>query len=126
VIWVWNPNIVNPMPDVQLKPYWILRHHRAAHVRGVYGQTMAEIRQFTDKPFIIAETAVETGPSETDSVHSLITGVEEHGDVLGLIWFNYDKNGVDWTLDGRPVLRAAVAGSLAGMKLASLEAENGK
>ena len=22
VIWVWNPNIINPVPQVQLQPYW--------------------------------------------------------------------------------------------------------
>jgi len=134
VIWVWNPNIINPMPDVQLKPYWpgdayvdwvgVTGYFATTGPHtfdGVYGQTMAEIRQFTDKPFLIAETAVETGPSDTASVHSLISGAEEHRDVLGLIWFNYDKNGVDWTLGGRPVVRAAVAGSLAGMKLVSLD-----
>jgi len=133
VIWVWNPNIVNPMPDIQLAPYW----PGDAYVNwvgltgyfattgphtfdDVYGPTMTEVRRFTAKPFIIAETAVETGPGEVDSVHSLISGVQEHSDVLGLIWFNYDKAGVDWTLEGRPVVRAAVAGDLAGMHLVSL------
>jgi mannan endo-1,4-beta-mannosidase len=134
VIWVWNPNIINPMPDVQLKPYWpgdtyvdwvgITGYFATTgpHTfNGVYGPTMSEIRQFTTKPFIIAETAVQNGPSMLDCVHSLISGVEDHSDVLGLIWFNYDKNGVDWTLDGRPVVRAAAAGSLAGMQLVSLD-----
>jgi mannan endo-1,4-beta-mannosidase len=135
VIWVWNPNIVNPVPSVQLKPYWpgsayvdwvgitgYFATTGADTFSGVYGPTMTEIRQFTRKPFIIAETSVETGPGEVASVHSLIAGVEEHSDVVGLIWFNYDKAGVDWTLDGRPVVRAAAAGSLAGMKLVTVPA----
>lgn len=134
VIWVWNPNIVNPMPDVRLKPYWPGNSYvdwvgvtgyfatTGPHTfDGVYGQTMAEVRHFTDRPFIIAETAVETGPSDTASVHNLISGVEQRSDVLGLIWFDYDKNGVDWTVDGRPAVRAAVAEALAGMKLADLD-----
>ena len=81
---------------------------------------MTEIRQFTTRPFIIAETAVETGPSDAASVQNLVSGVEQRSDVLGLIWFNYDKNGIDWTVDGRPAVRAAIAGSVAGMKLVSL------
>jgi hypothetical protein len=81
---------------------------------------MSEISSFASKPFIIAETSVETGPSDTGSVHNLISGVEAHSDELGLIWFNYDKAGVDWTLGGRPDVRAAVAGSLAGMQFVSL------
>jgi hypothetical protein len=133
VIWVWDPNIINPMPDVQLRPYWPgdayvdwvgLTGYFAAtgpHTfNGLYGPTMSEISSFASKPFIIAETSVETGPSDTGSVHNLISGVEAHSDVLGLIWFNYDKAGVDWTLGGRPDVRAAVAGSLAGMQFVSL------
>ena len=75
VIWMWNPNIVNPMPNVELAPYW----PGSAYVNwvgitgyfattgphtfatGVYGPTMAEVRKFTSNPVIIAETAVETG-----------------------------------------------------------------
>jgi mannan endo-1,4-beta-mannosidase len=133
VIWIWNPNIISPMPNVQLKPYWpgsayvdwvgITGYFATTGPHtfdGLYGQTMAEIRQFTTKPFIIAETAVETGPSDEVSVLNLVSGVQQRSDVLGFIWFNYDKNGVDWTVDGRPAVRAAIAGSVAGMKLVSL------
>jgi beta-mannanase len=133
VIWIWNPNIINPMPNVQLQPYWpgsgyvdwvgITGYFATTgpHTfNGLYGPTMTEIRQFTTKPFLIAETAVETGPSDAASVHNLVSGVEQRSDVLGLVWFNYDKNGVDWTVDGRPAVRAAIAGSVAGMRLLSL------
>jgi hypothetical protein len=134
VIWVWDPNIINPMPDVQLEPYWpgdayvnwvgltgYIATTGPHTFDGVYGPTMSEISSFTSKPFIVAETAVETGPSEIESVHNLISGVEERSDVLGLIWFNYNKDGVDWTLGERPDVRAAVAGSLAGMQFVSLD-----
>ena len=53
-------------------------------------------------------------------MQNLVSGVQQRSDVLGLIWFNYDKNGVDWTVDGRPAVRAAIAGSVTGMKLVSL------
>ena len=88
VIWVWNPNIVNPMPDVELAPYWpgdayvdwvgITGYFPTTGpdtFAGVYGPTMAEVRKFTSKPFIIAETAVQTGPDEVASIRSLIDGV---------------------------------------------------
>jgi mannan endo-1,4-beta-mannosidase len=133
VIWVWNPNIVNPMPDVELAPYW----PGSAYVNwvgitgyfattgphtfaGVYGPTLAEVRKFTSEPVIIAETAVETGGDEVESVRNLIGGVKANGDVLGFIWFDYDKAGVDWTLGDRPIARAAVASGIAGMHLVSL------
>jgi mannan endo-1,4-beta-mannosidase len=133
VIWVWDANIVNPMPDVALKPYWPgdayvdwvgLTGYFATtgpHTfTGVYGPTMSEVRGFTSKPFIIAETAIETGPAQVESTHNLISGVEGRSDVLGFIWFDYNKNGVDWTFSGRPSVRAAVAASVSGMRLVSL------
>jgi hypothetical protein len=133
VIWVWNPNIVNPMPDVKLAPYW----PGSAYVNwvgvtgyfattgphtfsGVYGPTLAEVRKFTSDPVLIAETAVETGADEVASIRNLIGGVKANGDVLGFIWFNYDKDGVDWTLGDRPIARAAVASGVAGIHLVSL------
>ena len=103
VIWVWNPNIINPVPQVQLQPYW----PGAAYVDWVgitgyfptsgpetfatlYGPTLTEIRQFTTKPVIIAETSVETGPSDIQALHSLIVGVKRRPNVLGFIWFDFD------------------------------------
>jgi hypothetical protein len=133
VIWVWNPNIISPMPQVRLRPYW----PGAAYVNwvgitgyfattgphtfdGVYGPTITEIRRFTGKPVLIAETAVQTGADEVASIRSLIGGVEASSDVLGFVWFDYDKNGVDWSLGDRPVARAAVASGIARMPLARL------
>jgi hypothetical protein len=133
VIWVWNPNIVNPMPNVELAPYWpgdayvnwvgITGYFATTGPHtfdGVYGPTMTEVRRFTTKPVIIAETAVETGPDEVESIGNLIAGVKASDDVLGFVWFDYDKNGVDWTLGGRPIARAAVASGISGLHLASL------
>jgi hypothetical protein len=81
---------------------------------------MTEVRRFTTKPFIIAETAVETSASELGSISSLIGSVRDDGGVLGFVWFNYNKNEVDWTLGGRSQVRAAVASALSGMPLVSL------
>lgn len=133
VIWVWNANIINPMPDVSLKPYWPGSSYvdwvgitgyfatTGPHTfTGVYSPTMREVDDFADKPFLIAETAVESGPEETQSARNLVGGIEKYSDVLGFIWFNYDKDGVDWTLGGRSEVRAAVATSLSGMRLVSL------
>ena len=133
VIWIWNPNIINPMPSVQLAPFW----PGSAYVNwvgitgyfattgpdtfaGVYGPTLTEIKQFTSKPILIAETAVETGPNEVAGIQNLIAGVKANVGVIGFVWFDYDKDGVDWTLAGRPIARATVASGIAGMHLVSL------
>ena len=130
VIWVWNPNVVYAMQQVRLAPYWpgdayvdwvgITGYFPASGpdtFAGLYGATMTEIRQFTARPFIIAETAVQTGPAEVQAADSLVAGVRRHPDVLGLIWFDYDKAGVDYQLESRPALRAAIAGDIAGLPL---------
>jgi hypothetical protein len=43
--------------------------------------------------------------------------VRQRPDVLGFIWFDYDKAGVDWRLESRPDVRAAIATGLAGLRL---------
>ena len=133
VIWVWNPNIVNPMPQVALRPYW----PGASYVnwigltgyfaltgpqtfRGVFGPTMREVRRFTSRPFIIAETAVETGPDEGPSTLSLVKGATRTPGVLGFIWFDFNKGGVDWRIDSRPQVRADLATSISGLTLANV------
>lgn len=133
VIWIWNPNDIFPVPDVQLKPYWpgdayvdwagitgYFGITGPASFEQLFGPTMTEIRQFTNKPFFIAETAVETGPAELDRIQDLISGVKDNSDVLGFIWFNYVKKGVDWTLTDRPKARATFASLISGLPLASL------
>jgi hypothetical protein len=130
VIWVWNPNIINPMPTVRLRPYW--PGHAYVDWVGMtgyfattgphdfatlYRPTMIEIRHFTRKPFIIAETAIESGPAEVACVRQLVDTVTRHRNVLGFIWFDYDKNGVDWRVESRPAVRAALAGDIATLPL---------
>jgi hypothetical protein len=130
VIWVWNPNIINPLPQVQLKPYWpgdayvdwvgITGYFATTGPHtytGLYAPTVAEVKQFTSKPFIIAETSIESGPAEVTSAAHLVASVTRHSDVLGFIWFNYDKGGIDWRIESRPILRAAIAGDIAGLQL---------
>ena len=130
VIWVWNPNIVNGLPQVQLRPYWpgasyvdwvgVTGYFPATGPEtfaSLYGPSLAEIKRFTAKPIIIAETSVETGPSELQAARSLVAGVRRHRDVLGFIWFDFNKGGVDWQIESRPVLRTALAGDIAGLRL---------
>ena len=131
VIWVWNPNIINPVPQVPLRPYWPGRAYvnwvgltgyfattGAQTFATLYRPTMIEIRQFTGKPFLIAETAIETGPAEASSAKELVERREhQHPDVLGFVWFDYNKQGVNWRVESRPVVRAALAGDIAGLTL---------
>jgi hypothetical protein len=129
VIWIWNPNVINPA-HVALKPYYpgdsyvswagltgYFPMSGPATFSALFGPTMTEIRHFTGKPFIIIETAVQTRPGESGCVRSLIHGVQHHRDVLGFAWFEYDNAGVNWSLENRPRLRAALARSVAKLKI---------
>ena len=51
----------------------------------------------------------------------IISTVAEHADMLGLIWFDYDKDGVDWRVESRPILRAAVARDVARLRLQDIK-----
>jgi mannan endo-1,4-beta-mannosidase len=130
VIWVWNPNIISAEPRLPLSAYYpgdayvdwvgVTGYFAAAGpgtFDGVYGPTMQEIRGFTAKPFIIAETSVQTGPDAVAAAQSLVSGVRQRPDVLGFAWFDYSKAGVDWRLETRPPVRAAIATGLAGLRL---------
>ena len=129
VIWVWNPNVISANPSASLSPYWpgnayvdwvgITGYFTTSYFdtfTRLFGPTIASIRSFTSKPILIAETSVPTGPLETSTAQSLISGVKQH-DVIGLIWFNYDKAGQDWRLGSRPALRTAMATGMAGVPL---------
>jgi hypothetical protein len=130
VIWVWNPNVINGVPQVGLRSYWpgdsyvdwvgitgYFPSSGGETFASLYGPTMTEIKQFTTKPIIIAETSVQTGPSDTLAARSLVAGVRRHPGVLGFIWFDFDKAGVDWQVESRPAVRAAVAAGVAGLQL---------
>ena len=131
VIWVWNPNDIFPVPQVPLKPYypgnayvdWIgitgyfstTGPHTFAQL---YAPTMTEVRGFTSKPFIIAETSIETGPSEALCARQLILRtVMAHPRMLGLIWVDYDKLNVDWRVESRPIIESAVRSDLSKVPL---------
>lgn len=115
VIWAWSPNVINPVKNVRLKPYypgdgyvdWVgmvgyftIGSDNA--FSSVFGPTMNEVRTFTKRPFVIIETAAEPGPRRRADVKNLFTGVEARDDVLGFIWFNYRKR-ADWRLQASPL-----------------------
>jgi Glycosyl hydrolase family 26 len=130
VIWVWDPNVISAKPQLQLSAYypgdayvdWIgitgyFSTTGPDTFDGLYGPTMQEIRGFTAKPFFIAETSVETGPDAVAAARHLVSAVRQRSDVLGFVWFDFYKAGVDWRLGSRPPVRVAIAMGLAGLRL---------
>jgi hypothetical protein len=130
VIWMWNPNIINDSPGVALRPFypgdayvdWVgitgYFPTTGAHTfASLFQPTVRAIRRFTGKPLLIAETAVETGPDEVLCVHQLVGAVARDPGLLGFVWFDFYKNGVDWRAESRPILRGALARALAPVHL---------
>ena len=125
VVWVWDPNDVYPVPDVNLADYypgdsyvdWVgvtgyWTQPGPNTYSTLYLPTLEEIRQFTQKPFLIAETAVAPGSAESDSLTDLFQAVDQHSDILGFVWYDYDKGG-DWRIENRPSLEAQFQDDLA-------------
>ncbi|MFJ4711183.1 glycoside hydrolase family 26 protein [Streptomyces sp. NPDC088785] len=114
VIWAWAPNVVEPMPDVRLAPYypgddyvdWVglvgyFSGPRATSFDAVFGRTIREIRRFSAKPLLLLETAADPGPRRAAAVRHLFAGVEGDDDLIGFVWFDYDKR-ADWRLAASP------------------------
>ncbi|MEU9447344.1 glycosyl hydrolase [Streptomyces sp. NPDC048277] len=115
VIWAWTPNIINPAKSVRLEPYypgdayvdwvglvgyWTLGQDNA--FSSVFGPTVDEIRAFTKKPMILAETAAMAGERRRADIRNLFAGVEADDTMLGFIWFNHKKR-ADWRLEASPL-----------------------
>ncbi len=69
---------------------------------SVFGQTIDQIRTFTNDPIMIAETGVGMTSDRESQIAGLFAGAEaDH--VRGLVWFNVDQNdGIyhqDWELE---------------------------
>jgi hypothetical protein len=118
VIWVWSPNVINPVPKVPLWPYypgdayvdWIgmvgyYTRFGSHTFNTLYGPTMRTARKFSRKPFIITETASEPGPRKRVDIADLFTGVVASPDVVGFVWFNFVKR-ADWRVDTGPAALA--------------------
>lgn len=114
VIWVWSPNVINPVPNVRLKPYWpgeeyvdwvgvigYFARYGPSTYRTLYGPTASQIRAFTKKPMIIAETAAEAGERKPADITNLFQGLAAHNDVIGFVWFDIDKE-ADWRITSGP------------------------
>ncbi|GGX73966.1 glycoside hydrolase family 26 protein [Streptomyces fructofermentans] len=115
VIWVWSPNVVNPVPDVKLKAYWpgdtyvdwvgvvgYWTQTGASTFDALYGPTRRQIAAFTDKPILISETSAEPGERRRADVRRLIGGVRQSDDFIGFVWFNIPKR-ADWRIQSSPL-----------------------
>jgi mannan endo-1,4-beta-mannosidase len=123
VTWLWTVNITAPgVPSPRL--WW----PGSAYVtwvgidgyyylpddgfQGVLSPTITDVRSFTTKPILIAETGITPG-FVPGAMPGLIAGIRRRH-LLGLVWFDADA-GLDWRLDGHPPAVAAFRRGIATM-----------
>lgn len=133
-LWVWSPNVVNPVPNVDLAAYW----PGAAYVEvvgmvgyftgqlgedsypGLFGRTEKVVDAFADKPFLITEAGAEQGTEKPAWISDLIRGVRGDPRMLGFVYFDFGSaqgKREDWTLEDDPAAVSAWRAATDGMPL---------
>ncbi len=132
VIWVWSPNIIRPVPDIDLTSLfpgpayvdWVGLVGYGVRERGAgitFDPTISEIRRFTTLPLLITETGARPGPDKTRWTSDFFRWLAHHLDVVGFIWFQYgtsDGGTSDWRFNSDPQCLAAFTAGLAKADLA--------
>jgi mannan endo-1,4-beta-mannosidase len=85
---------------------------------NVFNPVVTAVRQFTQDPVLIAETAVGPQAGQSRGIKDLFAGIRAQGD-LGLVWFDQHSygglyKGEDWRLEGNAVALAAFRRGLSG------------
>lgn len=77
---------------------------------SLFGPALSEVRQLTNKPVLVSETAIGQVAGQAAKLPDLFAGIDEYR-VSGLIWFDQaQKGGIqkqDWRLDGHTRALAA-------------------
>ncbi|HKU10816.1 MAG TPA: glycosyl hydrolase [Sinomonas sp.] len=134
VQWVWSPNV----------PYWGSTalselYPGAAYIDTValdgynwgtsqswsswtspsdlFGDGLNQLRGIAPgKPIVVGETAsAEAGGSKADWNTSLVSYLNAQADVIGFVWFDYNKE-VDWRIDSSSSSAMAMANALAARR----------
>jgi hypothetical protein len=81
---------------------------------SLFGPGLAQLRHLAPgKPVIIAETAcTEVGGSKPRWIGSLVSYLAMQPDVVGFVWFDYDKE-TDWRIESSSSSADALAHALA-------------
>ena len=89
---------------------------------SVFGQTIAQVHTFTDKPVLLSETAVTRSANQYASIVNLFRGMTEYK-TLGLVWFDKDQSRQpehqDWRIEGDEPAETAFRFGLSGLTLVS-------
>lgn len=86
-------------------------YYRTAHETfdTVFGSSLASIGKITNKPVLIAETAVPPDGRRVPQIHQLVSGALHARGVIGIVWFDSEGNRRrQWRIDKDPAALAAL------------------
>ncbi|MGY0005400.1 glycoside hydrolase family 26 protein [Micromonospora sp. I033] len=129
VTWVWSPNARWDASQPKLSGWYPGDHYVDwVGVTGYYGigaytdyrsfdsifgPTITEIRGFSGKPLVITETgASDATGRKAEWITDAFRALPRHPDIIGLIWFEVDKE-LDWRIVSSPAVAQAFATAVA-------------
>jgi hypothetical protein len=87
---------------------------------SVFGKTIDQVRVFTGKPVLLAETAVGPRAGQFVKIGNLFAGMASY-QALGFVWFDKDQHdGIyhqDWRIEDSQVAQAGLRLELSGVRL---------
>ena len=85
-------------------------YRRSDTFAKVFGRTISEVREFTDKPVLLSETAVGPQAGQAVKIRDLFRGMRRYA-TLGLVWFDMAQHqGIyhqDWRIEDSAAAKAA-------------------
>ena len=85
-------------------------YRRSDTFAKVFGRTISEVREFTDKPVLLSETAVGPQAGQAVKIRDLFRGMRRYA-TLGLVWFDMAQHqGIyhqDWRIEDSAAAEAA-------------------
>jgi mannan endo-1,4-beta-mannosidase len=98
---------------------------------NVFVPTINQVREFTQKSILLAETAVAPHANQYTNIISLFNGMTQYG-LLGLVWFDVNQSGVnvsrgdpanvhvDWSIEDSPRGEQAFRFGASALQLTSI------
>ena len=118
VTWLWTVNAIQTQATsvAAPNPWWPGGSYvswvgidgyfttASSQFSSVFGPTIADIRAFTRKPILIAETSAAPDTGQPSKISDLFAGAHLYG-LLGFVWFNTIAT-VDWRLTSPEAIAA--------------------
>jgi mannan endo-1,4-beta-mannosidase len=120
VVWIWNPNVTSQFTIKDLQPWypgdayvdWVgldgYFYSATDTYASVFNYTVSQIRLITKRPIFIVEIGANPVSGRPRAIASIFEGVAKTPGLLGLIWFDYNKNSQhNWYFNNDPTALAA-------------------